>query len=65
MNGRDLESDLRDDHETAFSRLGSSKAMYALTGGEMAGEEIRAAAAADALALASVLEEWVDDGDAD
>ncbi len=38
MNGDDLASELRDDNETEFSRLGSSKAMYALTGGEMDGE---------------------------
>jgi len=58
MNGNDLQSALRDDHETAFSRLGSSKAMYALTGGEMDGDRIREAAAADALALAAALDEW-------
>ncbi|MFA1609715.1 transcription antitermination protein [Halobellus rubicundus] len=65
MNASDLEAALRDDHETAFSRLGSSKAMYALTAGEMDGDSVRAAAAADALALASVLDDWADDGDAD
>ena len=58
MNGRDLATELRDGHETAFSRLGSSKAMYALTGGEMEAEQVRAAAADDALALAAVLDEW-------
>jgi hypothetical protein len=61
MNGSDLAAELRDDHETAFSRLGSSKAMYALTGGEMDGESVRAAAAEDALALAETLDPWVDD----
>jgi hypothetical protein len=65
MNGDDLASELRDDNETEFSRLGSSKAMYALTGGEMDGEHVRGAAATDALALAAVLEEWAEDaGDA-
>ena len=65
MNGDDLATELRDDHETEFSRLGSSKAMYALTAGEMASESVRAAAATDAAALAAVLDEWVDDaGDA-
>ncbi|RLM56734.1 transcription antitermination protein [Halobellus sp. Atlit-31R] len=58
MDGHDLAAELRDDHETAFSRLGSSKAMYALTGGEMEGDRVRAAAADDALALASILDEW-------
>jgi len=65
MNGDDLASELRDDHETEFSRLGSSKAMYALTAGEMDGEHVRAAAATDALAFAAVLDGWVEDaGDA-
>ena len=58
MNGDDLATALRDDHETEFSRLGSSKAMYALTGGDMDGDAVRAAAAADSLALAAVLEGW-------
>jgi hypothetical protein len=61
MNGDDLASALRDDHETEFSRLGSSKAMYALTGGEMDGEQVRSAAATDALAFAAVLDGWVED----
>jgi len=58
MNGDDLATELRDDHETEFSRLGSSKAMYALTAGDMDGDAVRAAAAADALAFAAVLEGW-------
>ncbi|WP_144904758.1 transcription antitermination protein [Halobellus captivus] len=71
MNGSDLTAELQDEHETAFSRLGSSKAMYAVTGGEMDGDSIRAAAASDALALADVLESWAEsdggggDGEAD
>jgi hypothetical protein len=63
MNGADLAAELRDEHETAFSRLGSSKAMYALTGGEMDGDRVRAAAATDALALAATLDAWLDDAD--
>lgn len=39
---------LRDAHETPLSRLGSSKSLYALTGGEMAGEAVRAAIAREA-----------------
>ena len=58
MNGDDLARELRDDHETEFSRLGSSKAMYALTNGDMDGDSVRAAAASDALAFAEVLEGW-------
>lgn len=58
MNGDDLARELRNDHETEFSRLGSSKAMYALTDGDMDGDSVRAAAATDALAFAAVLEGW-------
>jgi hypothetical protein len=63
MNGDDLASELRDDHETEFSRLGSSKAMYALTAGEMADEHVRAAAATDAVAFSTVLDGWAEDAD--
>jgi hypothetical protein len=61
MTGTELVTTLRDDHETPFSRLGSSKALYALTGGEMNGETVRAAAADDANALADTLSAWADD----
>ncbi|QIB76332.1 transcription antitermination protein [Halogeometricum borinquense] len=66
MNGDDLVDRIRDDHETAFSRLGSSKALYALTGGEMEADAVRAAAADDQHAAADVLEDWamVEHGDA-
>ena len=60
MNGDDLARELRDDHETEFYRLGSSKAMYALTGGDMDGDSVRAAAATDALAFATTLDGWVE-----
>ena len=63
MNGDDLASELRDDHETEFSRLGSSKAMYALTAGEMDGDAVRTAAATDALAFAAVVDGWAGDAD--
>jgi hypothetical protein len=65
MNGHDLAAELRDDHETAFSRLGSSKALYALTEGAMEGDRVRAAAATDARSLATVLDEWAGDEDDD
>ncbi|SFR32552.1 transcription antitermination protein [Halogeometricum limi] len=66
MNGSDLADGVRDDHETAFSRLGSSKALYALTGGEMEADAVRTAAADDDHELADVLEDWamVEHGDA-
>ncbi|ELZ89717.1 hypothetical protein [Haloferax sulfurifontis] len=52
---------LRDDHETPLSRLGSSKALYAVTGGEMDGDAVRAAAAAEAAAAADLFDWWADD----
>ena len=59
MDGNDLADRVRDDHETAFSRLGSSKALYALTGGEMEAEAVRTAAATDQHAVADILDDWV------
>jgi hypothetical protein len=58
MDASDLAATLRDDHETAFSRLGSSKAMYAITNGEMDGAVVRAAAAINADAVSVVTDEW-------
>ncbi|MFC7205074.1 transcription antitermination protein [Haloferax namakaokahaiae] len=49
---------LRDDHETPLSRLGSSKALYALTEGDMNADAVRAAAAADASAAADLFDQW-------
>ncbi|WP_410766106.1 transcription antitermination protein [Haloferax sp. DFSO60] len=49
---------LRGDHETPLSRLGSSKALYALTAGDMNADAVRAAAAADASAAANLFDEW-------
>jgi len=48
MDGEDFLDRLRANHDTELSRLGSSKALYALTGGEMDTETVHAAAAADA-----------------
>jgi hypothetical protein len=66
MDGTDLADRVRDDHETAFSRLGSSKALYALTAGEMEADAVRAAAADDQYAAADLLDDWamVEHGDA-
>lgn len=44
MDGPTFADELRDEYETELSRLGSSKALYALTGGEMNGPSVRAAA---------------------
>jgi hypothetical protein len=57
----DFLDSLRDDHETPLSRLGSSKALYAVTGGEMDGDAVRAAAAAEATAAADLFEWWGDE----
>lgn len=57
----DLLETLRDAHETPLSRLGSSKALYAVTGGEMSGDAVRAAAAAEADAAADLFDWWADD----
>ncbi|RDZ66388.1 transcription antitermination protein [Haloferax sp. Atlit-12N] len=52
---------LRDDHETPLSRLGSSKALYAVTDGEMDGDAVRTAAASEAAAAADLFDWWADD----
>jgi len=58
MDGETLLARLRSDNETELSRLGSSKALYALTGGEMDATSVRAAVAADAARAADVLDDW-------
>lgn len=58
MDGDTLLADLREEYETELSRLGSSKAIYALTGGEMTGDAVLAAVAEDALAAAEVFDRW-------
>ncbi|WP_224270591.1 ferritin family protein [Haloprofundus salinisoli] len=63
MNGYELIETLRDDHETALSRLGSSKALYALTGGEMDAPAVRAAAHDEAETAARLFEEWAETED--
>jgi rubrerythrin len=45
MNAEELIETVRNDNETALSRLGSSKSLYADTEGEMEPEEVLAAAA--------------------
>lgn len=65
MDGQTFLDDLRDEHETELSRLGSSKAVYALTGGEMEGGAVRAGTARELHAVAPVLEEWTEETDGD
>ncbi|WP_135535092.1 rubrerythrin family protein [Halostella pelagica] len=61
MTADDFLDTVRDDNETALSRLGSSKALYALTGGEMESDAVLDAAATSALAAAETYEEWTED----
>jgi hypothetical protein len=67
MTSQDVLDSLREEHETPLSRLGSSKWVYALTGGEMTSETVLAAAADEMHAAADVFDTWAasaDDGDA-
>ncbi|WP_411967602.1 transcription antitermination protein [Haloferax sp. YSSS75] len=57
----DILDSLRDAHETPLSRLGSSKALYAVTGGEMSGDAVRAAAAAEADVATDLFDQWAAD----
>jgi hypothetical protein len=52
---------VREDNETALSRLGSSKALYAATGGELDGDQVLRAAADDAAGARDVFSAWADD----
>lgn len=61
MDGDTFRQELRDEFETELARLGSSKALYAVTGGEMDGPSIRGAAAGEASAVGEILEEWAED----
>jgi hypothetical protein len=63
MDGTSLLESVRADHDTALSRLGSSKALYALTAGEMDADTVRAAAADDVAAARDVFAGWAADAD--
>ncbi|QKY20636.1 transcription antitermination protein [Halolamina sp. CBA1230] len=58
MDADSFLDDLRDAHGTELSRLSSSKAVYALTDGEMEGDAVRAGTARELHELASVLDGW-------
>jgi hypothetical protein len=58
MDATTLEAGLRDAFEIELSRLGSSKALYALTGGEMDDDAVRAAAGREADAAAETFGAW-------
>lgn len=57
----DLVEAVRDANKTEFSRLGSSKALYALTTGEMEPDAVLTAMADDHHAAAETYEAWADD----
>jgi len=57
----DVQATVEDDYETELSRLGSSKALYALTDGEMETEAVLAGLADRAETAATTFEAWIDD----
>jgi hypothetical protein len=61
MDGQEFTDAVRDAHETPLSRLGSSKWVYALTGGEMAADAVEAAWATEAGAAGDMFAAWADD----
>ena len=61
MNGDEFLDAVRDDNRTALSRLGSSKALYAETAGEMDAEAVLAAAATAERGAAQTFAGWAHD----
>lgn len=58
MDGQDLVDVLRSDHEVALAELGSSKALYAHTGGTVDAERVNAAARRELSGVSSTFESW-------
>jgi hypothetical protein len=66
MNASELHESVREDNDTALSRLGSSKSLYAATGGEMEVGPVLEAAADVEYAAAETFQAWADsESDAD
>ncbi|MFB6079647.1 MAG: transcription antitermination protein [Haloferacaceae archaeon] len=65
MDGQALVDRLRDENETALSRLGSSKAMYAITDGRMDAGGVHAAAADETHLAARTFDAWAADEEND
>jgi len=61
MNHTEFAETVREGNRTPLSRLGSSKAMYADTGGEMDDDAVLAAAGARAHHAAETFADWADD----
>lgn len=62
MTDATIQDALEDEYETELSRLGSSKALYALTAGEMQTETVVAGLADRAATAAETFSGWSDDG---
>jgi rubrerythrin len=65
MNADEFLDTVRDDNETALSRLGSSKSLYAETEGEMEPAVVFRAAAEAEHAASETFRQWADDGEAE
>jgi rubrerythrin len=63
MTAEDFVDEIREENNTALSRLGSSKALYADTMGEMESEELLRAAATAEHHAAETYEAWADEED--
>ncbi|PSQ16998.1 rubrerythrin family protein [Halobacteriales archaeon QS_8_69_26] len=63
MDASDLVDEVRDERETELSRLGSSKSLFAATGGEMDADAVLAAAADVAAGARDAYRGWADDED--
>ena len=61
MHTADLLETVRTDHDTALSRLGSSKSVFALTAGDMEPDAVLAAMATEARLAADLIGGWADD----
>ena len=64
MDRTEFAASVRDDNETALSRLGSSKSLYALTEGEMEEDVVLARAADRSYHAAETFADWADEHDA-
>ncbi|MFC7070178.1 transcription antitermination protein [Halobaculum lipolyticum] len=58
MDAATFSDEFRDDNETPLSRLGSSKSLYALAGGEMDAAPVRTAVAAEFALAGRTFEAW-------
>lgn len=63
MDASELHDSVRGDNDTALSRLGSSKSLYAATGGEMEAEPVLESAADAEHAAAETFAAWADSED--